>query len=139
MGADFCYTYTTVEGSRKEWLETLEMFLHTDTLIEILVDTGYIYLIDDEVDIDEDGQEAYDKAVRELFANTINEVWDAIEHRSREVAVLEIGGEKILLTGGMSWGDSPTDIYDTINLYDDFTRIINKQMAELDKVLGITP
>ena len=139
MGADFCYTYTTVTGSRQEWLETLELFLHTDTLIEILVDTGYIYLIDDEVDPDLDGREAYDEAVRELFTNTINEVWDAIEHRTREAAVLEIKDEKILLSGGMSWGDSPTDIYDTINLYDDFTRIVTKQLAELDKELGITP
>lgn len=125
MGADFCYTYTTVKGSREEALETAEK-ISVKHLDAILVDTGYDYLVDE---FGDEGDEFHEQAVREVFRTTINEVWDAIEHRSREAAVLEINGEKVLLTGGLSWGDSPTDIYDTINLYDDFMRMAPEKLS----------
>ncbi len=45
----------------------------------------------------------------------------------REAAVFQRGHEKILVTGGMSWGDDPTDLSSTIqDLYD----------AELIDILG---
>ena len=34
---------------------------------------------------------------------------------SRDVGELHLGGASYYLTGGMSWGDSPTDTYDELN------------------------
>jgi hypothetical protein len=39
----------------------------------------------------------------------------AVKDRHREAVVLQYGHLKVLLTGGMSWGDSPSDLYNDMN------------------------
>lgn len=38
---------------------------------------------------------------------------------SREVAHVRIGGREYIATGGLSWGDSPTDAFSYVSLLDD--------------------
>lgn len=38
---------------------------------------------------------------------------------NRDTTVREIGGRYYLLTGGMSWGDTPTDSFDNVGLMGD--------------------
>ncbi|MGH7307087.1 MAG: hypothetical protein ACREK6_00160 [Candidatus Rokuibacteriota bacterium] len=39
----------------------------------------------------------------------------AVEDRRRDVWVGKIGGKSVLLTGGLSWGDVPTDAFEAFN------------------------
>lgn len=47
----------------------------------------------------------------------LKDIWEG--GYTREGAMLTIGGEDVLMTGGQSWGDSPTELFETISrLYD---------------------
>ena len=107
MGADFVYAYTPIREDRETWISRLAKTSDTD-IADIFDATGFDHLLMD----DEDG--------RTILLNVINEIWDAHEHHNRETATLVIDGELCLLTGGTTWGDPPTDIYDSIMLYEDF-------------------
>ncbi len=39
----------------------------------------------------------------------------AVEGRRRDVWVGKIGGKRVVLTGGLSWGDVPTDAFEAFN------------------------
>lgn len=110
MGADFMYAYTPIRGGRSEWIEIAKSAEVSD-LRDILEDRIMDYLVEDMED---------EEQVRAAFVDAINTVWDAIENRNREVARIQIDGETCLITGGMSWGETPTDIFDPIVLYAEF-------------------
>ena len=56
----------------------------------------------------------------ELVAQKADEVADFLEGgwQIRDTATMHIDGKYYFITGGMSWGDEPTDSYGTINLID---------------------
>lgn len=57
-------------------------------------------------DDSEDGVERFIAAYDEVF----------MSDGSRDVVDLCIGGRWYIFSGGMSWGDTPTDSYDSVNL-----------------------
>ena len=57
--------------------------------------------------IDESGKILTNKEVKESLKKVIEEFFDSLN--CRDVSYIEHKGDKIYITGGMSWGDSPTD------------------------------
>jgi len=56
----------------------------------------------------------------ELVAQKADEVADFLTSgwESRDTATMQLDGNYYYITGGMSWGDEPTDSYPVINLID---------------------
>ena len=53
--------------------------------------------------------------VRDVLLESLREVAVAVRNEHREGTVIRIRGEwDVLITGGMSWGDSPTALFDHI-------------------------
>jgi len=52
----------------------------------------------------------YPDAVK-LLKEDLNDFKDAIADRRRDTVCIEVGIYYLYLTGGMSWGDAPTDMY----------------------------
>jgi hypothetical protein len=55
--------------------------------------------------------------VQDILLGAVNTVFVEFFHQEgmhREMDVLEIRGHKYIFTGGMSWGDGPTDVYDDV-------------------------
>ncbi len=66
--------------------------------------------------IDEDDQETFQedpKALREFLLGHLDEMFDT---NRRDIGYGMAGDHNILLTGGMSWGDSPTEVFDSFNI-----------------------
>jgi hypothetical protein len=72
----------------------------------------------DMAQLEEETGEAYESlaALRESLLVSLKEfesVWTG-EAYARDMAGIEVGQYSVLLTGGMSWGDTPTESYDVI-------------------------
>lgn len=50
--------------------------------------------------------------VKSDFTEIINYVFDSIKQGYRDITWIKHKGEILYITGGMSWGDNPTDSYD---------------------------
>ena len=121
MGANFVYAIAEIDQSRQYWLDKLNN-LNVDNIADIADELGnYLY------DFDElDGAELVE-AVKARVADSINESYDAYEGSSREASSLHLTGDRnFVITGGMSWGDAPTDVFDHIALFDTFRYWANK-------------
>ena len=51
-------------------------------------------------------------------------------YERRDVTYFEIRDVTLFITGGMSWGDSPTDIFDTFRLFNELKEIIMEKESE---------
>ncbi len=56
----------------------------------------------------------------------------AAEQPSHDYVVLELFGHRLLVTGGSSWGDSPTDLYDVIGDLSDCPAVLRAMRCDLD-------
>jgi len=56
-----------------------------------------------------------DKAIKTSLHDKLDNIKDAVTNGSRELTTLEFPPYLVYITGGMSWGESPSDIYNDIN------------------------
>lgn len=127
MGADFIFEYIVIK-------EDINLLL----LLDQLKDECKMLLLTDFTDVDKENiEEVYglllsedtlDEVTLEL-TNTIEDTFDALEN-SREVSALAFKGYHIYMTGGMSWGDPPTEAF---NLFDKFNRMPEYLLKFLDR------
>jgi len=105
MGADLTLGITKIERSFEEAVKALKE-LEPESVYNAV---SYWF------DVDEyDYDEALAKAIE-----CLKEVYGYYEHGSRDTAVLTLDGKRWLITGGMSWGDDPTDAFRPIALMED--------------------
>jgi hypothetical protein len=64
----------------------------------------------------------YIEASKKILKNVIEETFDSIGYR--DVAEIEHKGEVIFLSGGMSWGDTPTNSCETFEKFNSLPRKI---------------
>lgn len=107
MGADFLGAVCPMEISRAEAKERLRKYKE-DILLDHLSD-----FFAKEFEDDEDGT-PYEQALR-WVDQCIDETYDYVERGSRETDVFHYKGVTFLMTGGMSWGDDPTDAFAPIS------------------------
>jgi hypothetical protein len=105
MGADFIGTFIKVPTVPQDDALAALAAINDDTLDELFADVrGYSPGEDDE-----------DESSRVFFADMLIELYVNILNGDRkDVAEWTIGGEQYLVTGGMTWGDTPTESYDVI-------------------------
>jgi hypothetical protein len=106
MGADFISATCKVSRDKDGALAALAMI--PDTTLDALFEELFY-----------DPPEEDEPAAREYFATAVNTFYDDYVHGSdREVDLCTFGGERYVVTGGMSWGDSPTGAYDIVRAVD---------------------
>lgn len=82
------------------------------------------------------------KEVKNILLSQLAEVKGAYEEGSRELTDIVIGPYTIYVTGGMSWGDPPTDLFNYISILNTlfildacgFNKVIDYKLI-LEKIL----
>lgn len=102
MGADFLMSACPMQVSKEDAKERLRKY-DKEFVLNVLSDNfGQ--------EFDDDEKSEYEKAI-EWVDNFIDCVYGYWESGSRETTVYYFRGVPILVTGGLSWGDDPTDAY----------------------------
>ena len=120
MGADFTFTICKIpintkaemilsgENLKRAVKQRFTKFATEDDLFFITLENcGVLYSEDEE-------------NVEEIVAQKADEVADFLTSgwESRDTATMQLDGKYYFITGGMSWGDEPTDNFGIINLID---------------------
>jgi len=120
MGADFTYAVCKIPVDTNNTMilsgdnlkravkqRFLKLADEGDLFLRTLEDCGVLYSEDEE-------------NVQEIVAQKADEIADFLANYGvlRDVSDLHLEGKHYFITGGMSWGDEPTDSYPTINLID---------------------
>lgn len=113
MGADFIFAIADITDPEDTWLAK------ADNHIQLFMDNYDSMCRWDDLNDDE------------LAAAVTSELKDAINtcyhYEGREMGWFSPDGiTTYVLTGGMSWGDSPTDIYDHISMFSGFQTIVER-------------
>lgn len=103
MGAEFIGTFIKTPTVSKEEAFTALAAMGNQYLDELFTDvSGH--------DADPENPEAQEG--REFFTDMINSFYEDIVHgKGYEVGEWLIGGQRYFVTGGMSWGDEPTEAF----------------------------
>ena len=107
MGADLLLAFVDVSESKQKWLDIIGEW--NDAQVDKFVTrSGNDYIFEDIL------EECEDEAVaRQKFVEAVNEALDiAYGNESRLVDTVRLDGKPWAVTGGPSWGDSPTDEFD---------------------------
>lgn len=58
---------------------------------------------------------------------------EPIERMSRELSVTYLFGHRLLVAGGRSWGDPPSEVFEAINELADFPQVMHAMGCDLDE------
>ena len=108
MGADLIVAMLPIRKTQDEAIAKLKSLTQDDVL-----DTLANYCAQEFYNETDD--ENYAEAI-EWMTGKVAEVYGYYERGSRETEVRAIDGTDWLITGGMSWGDDPTDAFEPINI-----------------------
>lgn len=103
MGADMTIAVTKFTKTYEEALASLKQMDPASVLLVV----DYWYSIEDET-------EALDKATE-----CLKDVYGYYDRGSRDTVTILLDGTRWLISGGLSWGDDPTDAFRPIALVDD--------------------
>jgi len=106
VGSDFIYDVFVVPAIEDKHTPSLEP-LHWDAAKKF---------IEDELTLEDDEQRIFNdlEEFRDHMRERLDELEDGYLDR-RDVGYILHKGEWIILAGGLSWGDSPSDAYNIIN------------------------
>lgn len=113
MGADFLIYRVRVEVSKEQALAALEA-LSDEALFQRLEDVDSLSVWDLEAE-----DETFDGSMAEIRQQLRDALDDVYDGDRRDWTVIEIDGVDELVSGGMSWGDTPTEACDIIQLLDE--------------------
>lgn len=113
LGADLCIFILEIDlGKDPDWDAGYEMLDSlTDTTPVSMTRLGRVHNPENDADYDVD-------EVRHAL-DMIRDVWYGDAYR-RDLHHVRLKYTEALVTGGMSWGDAPTDAFDDISLLIDF-------------------
>lgn len=106
MGADLLITALVIESGRTPDFDASRAAIET-------VSSSQIEIPDEFWDHDPD-TDAGLGAIRGELRDSLGELEAALQ-QSRELASFELRGVTVYLTGGMSWGDAPTELFETFS------------------------
>ena len=124
MGADFLYAtvpcFTLTPERESQFIEMLNQHFADGTDMDLLRDRALLER--DDVD------EVSNAALLDTVLAAIYRV--RASDGSREVSYLSLSGMdyEVMITGGMSWGDSPTDAFDCFCILEELPRNMYQQM-----------
>lgn len=118
MGAEFLMAVAEITEPEQYWLDLLGE-MDDGAMAAYVKETETLHYWEedyaDELDTDEDRAKFY-----QYVAERVNEGIKTCYSDSREGAWFSDGEKKWYVTGGMSWGDLPTDIFDNVRIMDSF-------------------
>ena len=117
MGADFLMAVADITKTNQHWYNILGE-LDDGAMREYIEHYGYPWFDDD------DGDSQYYQDVAERISKAITVVYDG---DTREGAWFTDGDKTWFVTGGMSWGDYPTDIFDDVCIVDSFQQYAHER------------
>ena len=116
MGADFIYAVANITETKEHWQDILGE-LH-DGKMEAYINESetLMYWSEDYDDLETNSPEFF-QAVAERVSDAINTAYGD----SRELGTFRDNSEEVwAITGGMSWGDAPTDAFHDLCIVDSF-------------------
>jgi len=105
MGADLILVAAAVPQDPSTVPDRIDT-LDSDKLLDLVDDYAPWVMEDKDTDIG---------AIAEIRAYLV-EAWDIVSGDRRDVVQMRFDGRWYYLTGGMTWGDDPSDAYDSLNL-----------------------
>lgn len=122
MGADFTYALVSMTPDKP----TLTNFIKDMDYRTLVTFTEVCYVFSSVSDEDIEDDNEWTEQIKEKLIGAVDAVFDS--GSSREVGHLFINENHYLITGGMSWGDPPTDIYpdfDTVENLQNYYRTVH--------------
>lgn len=140
MGADFLFAHFIAPVERAEDLD-----LDFDAAREFIDSTDWnehvevIDQFDHRIRVNDNSEAARAKVnevAREVLHHAVNNMRGFINRR--DVGWLYRDGETVFLTGGMSWGDAPTELYRTFDLLglSGLDGILLRKHAKVERAAG---
>ena len=116
MGADFIYAVANITETKEHWQDILGE-LHDGKMEAYIKESDtLLYWSEDYDHLDTDSPEFF-QAVAERVSDAINTAYG----ESRELGTFRDNSEEEwAITGGMSWGDDPTDAFYDLRIVDSF-------------------
>lgn len=110
MGADFTLALCEIAVPKSESIRRLKTFTLEDysTLFDNACEYHF-YETGDDLNL----SQCYDYVL-----NALEVVWSCYNEQHREAMSMSLDDKWYVVTGGMSYGDDPTDCYSSINLID---------------------
>jgi hypothetical protein len=119
MGADLSMIHIVRTEEMDYAIATKRMCDYVDTMrIDMTTFSEYEEMYSFTEDEEDAAVGVADQVRRNTIKDVIKEFIDSLD--SREVTSLMVYGKEVLITGGMTWGDSPTTAYD---IFDKFCRL----------------
>ena len=152
MGSSLLLAFVQVpdDGSPPDWqaghaaVEALSFTIDRSTdfgeLLETLEDEDALPAIPGDED-DTEAMLAWEAEVTAVIQRRlhtrIDELREAhgepIERMSRELSVTYLFGHRLLVAGGRSWGDPPSEVFEAINELADFPQVMHAMGCDLDE------
>lgn len=101
MGADFIGGAVAIRKTRDEARVALDA-MSDDDILACLEDHGGVNI------------DAYETTAREVAIDFLSMVYDAYDGKRRDGALWTLDSTEYVITGGMSWGDAPTDLCEAV-------------------------
>lgn len=130
MGADLILAYAEVPKPFTEGtIGELRLLAGSPPpeIFEAVVEGCGLEMEDDAAQLREDVTDRLKAAVDTVFVEFYHQ-----EGMHREMTILEIRDREYILTGGMSWGDTPTDVYDDVWMAGMLSIFLQKAIEEFD-------
>ena len=108
MGADFMIAHIEIGSSEQMFINSMYDFIKScpdESIFKIYDDL----FCDGEYDEDEPVE-----TLRNVIADEVKNL-SAIIDNAHDVSMINVNGSDVLVTGGFSWGDAPTDSFDCIS------------------------
>lgn len=111
MGADMCLALAILPKDEAPKFEEARAYIEKADAADFLRDCGE----EDVQDIPYFGGEDLDE-LREALREALSSLERAVTDWHRQAATLHFGDKVIYATGGLSWGDAPTELYEEMEL-----------------------
>ena len=116
MGADLMLNYVEIAEPREKAQARLDRLVLTEKHLATFEECGY-YGFEEE-----DFSKKTEKKMRKKLQECLDVVYDTHKgYGRRDVSIFLIDGDReFLITGGMSWGDEPSDYYTEFWIFFEF-------------------
>ena len=121
MGADFCFAFVAIDiGKEPDWKAAEK---EIERLKDVHISEWPRYWVEICFDYDAARVKAGEPDFNfrlpavEALKKTLIDFRSLWVDGTREVGYFDHAGKEFMLTGGMSWGDAPTEAYDFINRF----------------------
>lgn len=105
MGADYLSTCVIIDRNYDTFIADLKSFISESE--DSIIDKIFAEIYDYDEDVSNESRE------RNILLNLIEAFDDLVRH-GRDLSVLIRNGIQVVVTGGFSWGDYPTDSFEFI-------------------------